>query len=1220
MKRDINTPIDKMKFYQPLDKEGQPVVMYDDGTIKKLGQKRTYEGQPEQYIVKTKKNDVYLVEKSKKVRKARKRKQFQEGEDAKKPLTEKEVEKRWTEFSKENKMRQQHKEDDLIDDQWRRIYSVDQVPKSFYMKTKFDKDLNRDFIPYNVPHSPYHLFRMFFDDRIYKLIIEETNRYKHQKYQEALLNLPPDKTLPKEAMDIDSIDLDAYLSILIFMGVQRMKSVKDYWKRKNYINSEIACIMKYSRFEQIDKHLHLADNEDPKIRSDPIGKVRQYMDYLNENFKKYYYPGEFLAIDEGMIPFNGKVAFKVYNPDKPDKFGIKEYVCCDSQNAYTLESQLYYGNHENEEFPEITLSKTNEVVMNLLKDYEGRFHKVVMDNYYNSPTLFYLMKQKSFGALGTMRIGRLKLPPYLLSQIMEVHQNKVLSYIQGDINLAIFFRGTNDKEICLMSNFIDQKKVKDDFWRVLAYVKEDRDIFKEQNLQSAYYNKYKGGVDRRNSYLAAYRNCRKNIKWYRPVFYRMLDNAIVNAFILYNFNLSPKYKISQKEFRIQLFKELACRYSPSKSQHAIKVQQFMKDKSAEVDKIPQYFEKAMKLHIMKNCDYSAHILVRSRTKKKSCIECKQLTLFSCSTCSNMFKMRIPLCQSGFNQCYDFHASKTYEEVVEDMFTKRRKDGRKLDIEIKKKKKKLVKLSDVYDSILKPKQSNQNPIQVKTKQILQKSVTIDHYTSNKAFLEDDMYSENQPNSTELNDQSTRMKTNQIMSSSNSNSIQGSKKKKFKVIKKEKNLKTQKTKSCDAIFSSEKIKKKYTDEINEFFDSKASIRLTNFFQESQRLQNLLKESQENLSKKFVVLDQTSDEDFKNNNTDEDLQWINTTLEKINQKKIEPNEKLSPGLGIINKKQEAEEVIEVLSSSSTLNEEKVRTKYQEIPFTFGSILEVEQEKEESDDEVAKEYKKVSKRIEEFNEDSIHSKQQLEDSNFFPQKAGVIFYSMSELDKKKEQVISDQNKEQNQIIVKQEHRSDQKKKNSYPLQLYDCENVLNNAIDFSDYSFSSSDEEQFVYNKNKNKQQELNHESDTNNPQLQYKGKIKNNKFKIDESFDESNLKIERPFDLIPFTFQNDAMQTSQNFVVIDDDSDVEFQNINSQIINQSSIISESQKLEFEGFIDNPQPTKKRIISCQDMKRKIIIKKNKEPKNDNQNIIYINHQRFKIVKLKTTIQIDSD
>ena len=77
--------------------------------------------------------------------------------------------------------------------------------------------------------------------------------------------------------------------------------------------------MKLSKFLEFDRFLHLADNTNPNIQKDIIGKVREYMDIINENFKKYYYPGEYLTIDEGMIPFNGKVAFKIYNPDKPDK-------------------------------------------------------------------------------------------------------------------------------------------------------------------------------------------------------------------------------------------------------------------------------------------------------------------------------------------------------------------------------------------------------------------------------------------------------------------------------------------------------------------------------------------------------------------------------------------------------------------------------------------------------------------------------------------------------------------------------------------------------------------------------------------------------------------------------------------------------------------------------------------------------------------------------------
>lgn len=44
-----------------------------------------------------------------------------------------------------------------------------------------------------------------------------------------------------------------------------------------------------------------------------------------------------------MIPYSGKVNFKVFNPDKPTKWGIKEYIVCDAVKSYTLQIKLYHG-------------------------------------------------------------------------------------------------------------------------------------------------------------------------------------------------------------------------------------------------------------------------------------------------------------------------------------------------------------------------------------------------------------------------------------------------------------------------------------------------------------------------------------------------------------------------------------------------------------------------------------------------------------------------------------------------------------------------------------------------------------------------------------------------------------------------------------------------------------------------------------------------------------
>jgi hypothetical protein len=83
-------------------------------------------------------------------------------------------------------------------------------------------------------------------------------------------------------------------------------------------------------------------------------------------------PDEYIAIDEGMIPFNGSIPFKVFNPDKPTKWGLKEYIICDAATAYSLQIILYYGaSMWNQEFSteqgltndENTASRTMELVI-----------------------------------------------------------------------------------------------------------------------------------------------------------------------------------------------------------------------------------------------------------------------------------------------------------------------------------------------------------------------------------------------------------------------------------------------------------------------------------------------------------------------------------------------------------------------------------------------------------------------------------------------------------------------------------------------------------------------------------------------------------------------------------------------------------------------------------------------------------------------------------------
>lgn len=77
------------------------------------------------------------------------------------------------------------------------------------------------------------------------------------------------------------------------------------------------------------------------------------------------------------------------------------------------------------------------------------------------------------------------------------------------------------------------------------------------------YNKYKGGVDRRNSYVVKYRSRFPAKKWWQSVFERLFETSILNAYLVFrSFNPETTFrnKGMMRDFRINLMYQFAERY------------------------------------------------------------------------------------------------------------------------------------------------------------------------------------------------------------------------------------------------------------------------------------------------------------------------------------------------------------------------------------------------------------------------------------------------------------------------------------------------------------------------------------------------------------------------------------------------------------------------------------------------------------------------------------
>lgn len=144
-------------------------------------------------------------------------------------------------------------------------------------------------------------------------------------------------------------------------------------------------------------------------------KVKAFLKKLENNFKKYYVPDKFISIDECTIGFKGRVAFRVYNKDKPIKWGIKIYALAHASNSYVFSIEPYFGQSPTNSLACSELPVTSRVVVHLannLKELpnDGEGYHIFVDRYYSSLVLADKLKEMKLYVTGTVMTNRKNLP------------------------------------------------------------------------------------------------------------------------------------------------------------------------------------------------------------------------------------------------------------------------------------------------------------------------------------------------------------------------------------------------------------------------------------------------------------------------------------------------------------------------------------------------------------------------------------------------------------------------------------------------------------------------------------------------------------------------------------------------------------------------------------------------------------------------------------------
>ncbi|XP_061426844.1 uncharacterized protein LOC133354203 isoform X2 [Lethenteron reissneri] len=184
-------------------------------------------------------------------------------------------------------------------------------------------------------------FMLFWPDRLIDVFTQETNRYAEQKIAES------GKADPLWS-PTTSREMKAFFAVAIMMGIKDLPRVWCYWSGNPALRCEwVSGTMTHTRYSKVSQYLHARNNVGTPARGqrgyDPIYKVRNVVEEVRANFSRHYSPRRELSVDEGMIPFKGRLFFKQHMPAKPTKWGVKVWELCEAQTGYCLNFDIYTG-------------------------------------------------------------------------------------------------------------------------------------------------------------------------------------------------------------------------------------------------------------------------------------------------------------------------------------------------------------------------------------------------------------------------------------------------------------------------------------------------------------------------------------------------------------------------------------------------------------------------------------------------------------------------------------------------------------------------------------------------------------------------------------------------------------------------------------------------------------------------------------------------------------
>jgi hypothetical protein len=410
---------------------------------------------------------------------------------------------------------------------------------------------------------------------------------------------------PADWKRTNAAELYAFLGVHIFMGIDRLPYLRDYWSEM-WGRPRVMDVFTVKRFEELQRYFSIVEPVDEGVSSrDAMARVRSFLAPLNGSFKRQWKPGAKLAIDESMVAFLGRADIKQFVPGKPHPEGYK--IWCVANDKFLLHFEVYEGKAELDEEARRD-GVTHALIMKLTKEYQRKGHTVYLDSAFTSPALVDSLLAVGIRCCGAVRSNRRDLPPKASISDADVRAMRPGSLIQRQKGETTFCVWKDQKVMRMLYNHL----AADNMTTVPRYNEAGALVQIPCPAAIKDYFLTARSVDIVNQFHYSYPTGRKSKRCWTRLVWWVLDICIVNAFQLWRFDdRTARHLAFREQLMLQLMNQLPADQRPQRG-----------------SLLPPHVNSLAHIHysvhaeVARDCKWCSNRLLERKETRFICAECK----------------------------------------------------------------------------------------------------------------------------------------------------------------------------------------------------------------------------------------------------------------------------------------------------------------------------------------------------------------------------------------------------------------------------------------------------------------------------------------------------------------------------------------------------------------------------------------------------------------------